>query len=106
MEYWQRYDGKRFDTEEEAYEDYLNNEDTEYLEDILLYFDEGFSASNLLHWAMKQPAFWEAFEDDIERARQEAFENQYCCWEEPDLDEAQEISGWPDYYWETHNPTK
>lgn len=86
MEYWQRYDNKRFDTEEDAYQDSLENEEVDVLEDYLLKA-VGLDVSALLHWAMSQDGFWEAFQDEITEAREMMFEDNYCHWEGPDDDE-------------------
>ena len=83
MEYWQRYDDKRFDTEEDAYQDFLENEDVSTFEDYLLKAVD-LDVSDLLHWAMSQDGFWEAFQDEITAAREMMFEDSYCHWEEPD----------------------
>lgn len=83
MEYWQRYDNKRFDTEEDAYQDFLENEDVETLEDYLLKAVD-LDVSALLHWAINQDGFWEAFQDVITEAREMMFEDTYCHWEGPD----------------------
>lgn len=85
MEYWQRYDGKRFDTEEDAYIDSIENEDIDTLEDYLLKAVD-LDVSKLLHWAMEQDGFWEAFQDEITAAREMIFEDNYCHWEGPDVD--------------------
>lgn len=90
MEYWQRYDDKRFDTEEDAYQDFLENEDVSTLEDYLLKAVD-LDVSALLHWAMSQDGFWEAFQDVITEAREMMFEDTYCHWEGPDLEEEAEI---------------
>ena len=81
MEYWQRYDDIRFETVEDAYQDYLENEDTDYLKDFLREF---ISVDDLFDWAMLYGGFWEHFESEIAHARDEAFENLYCHWEEAD----------------------
>ena len=86
MEYWQRYDNKRFNTEEDAYQDSLENEESDVLEDYLLKA-VGLDVSALLHWAMGQDGFWEAFQDEITEAREIMFEDNYCHWEEPDDDD-------------------
>lgn len=86
MEYWQRYDNKRFDTEEDAYQDFLENEDVGTLEDYLLKAVD-LNVSALLHWAINQDGFWEAFQDEITEAREMMFEDSYCHWEEPDDDD-------------------
>ena len=85
MEYWQRYDNKRFDTEEDAYQDFLENEDVETLEEYLLKVVD-LDVTALLHWAMSQDGFWEAFQDVITEAREMMFEDTYCHWEGPDED--------------------
>lgn len=86
MEYWQRYDDKRFDTEEDAYQDFLENEDVDTLEEYLLKAVD-LDVSALLHWAMGQDGFWEAFQDVITEAREMMFEDTYCHWDEPDDDD-------------------
>ena len=86
MKYWQRYDNKRFDTEEDAYQDFLENEDVDTLEDYLLRAVD-LDVSALLHWAMSQDGFWEAFQDVITEAREMMFEDTYCHWEGPDDDD-------------------
>ena len=84
MEYWQRNeDGVEFDTEEDAYQDYLDNEDDAALEDCLREF-EILSFDDLLHWVMGQEAFWERFQDEIAEARQSLFEDFYSHWDESD----------------------
>lgn len=85
MEYWQRYDNKRFDTEEDAYIDSIENEDISTLEDYLLKAVD-LDISKLLHWATEQDGFWEAFQDEITAAREMIFEDNYCHWEGPDTD--------------------
>lgn len=87
MEYWQRNeDGARFDSEEDAYLDYLGNEDDAAVEDYLR--DLGFlSFGDLLHWAMGEQAFWEHFQDEITEARESLFEDAYSHWDEPDDDD-------------------
>ena len=92
MEYWQRNeDGARFDSEEEAYLDYLDKEDDAALEDYLR--DLGFlSFGDLLHWAMGEQAFWEHFQDEITEARESLFEDAYSHWEDPDDDEDDEVN--------------
>lgn len=86
MEIWVYSDAnqeKVFDNEEDAYQDYLNNEDIDYLEDALAYEIDGM---DLLHWAMKQDAFWEYFQDAITRAREQCFEDTYVCWDVPEYE--------------------
>ena len=74
MEYWQRYDDIRFKTVEDAYQDYLENENT----DCLKYFLREFiSVDDLFDWAMLDGGFWEHFESEIAHARDEAFESLY-----------------------------
>jgi len=85
MEYWQRYDDKRFDTEEDAYQDFLENEDVDTLEEYLLKVVD-LDITALVHWAMSQDGFWEAFQDVITEAREMMFEDAYCHWEVPDED--------------------
>ena len=89
MEYWQRNeDGKHFDDEEDAYLDYLDNEDEATLEDYLR--DLGFlSFGDLLHWAMGEQAFWERFQDEITEARESLFKDAYSHWEDSDEIEPQ-----------------
>ena len=84
MEYWQRNeDGARFNSEEDAYLDYLDKEDDIALEDYLR--DLGYlSFGDLLHWAMGEQAFWEHFQDEITEARESLFEDAYSHWEDPD----------------------
>lgn len=90
MEYWQRNeDGVRFNSEEDAYQDYLGNEDDAALEDYLRDFGP-ITFDDLLHWAMGQDAFWEHFQDEITEARESLFEDFYSHWDEPD-DEEDEI---------------
>ena len=84
MKYWQRWDNKCFDTEEEAWEDYYNNEDSQELVDYLSHTVENFDFERLLDWAIQQDGFFEVFQDEIAQARQEAFNDSYCSWEEPD----------------------
>jgi hypothetical protein len=87
MEYWERNeDGVHFDTEEDAYQDFLENEDVDTLEDYLLKAVD-LDVSALLHWAMSQDGFWEAFQDVITEAREMMFEDTYCHWDEPDDDD-------------------
>lgn len=81
MEYWAKYNDERFDTEEDAYTDYLENEEADYL---ACFLEEEITLPNILYWAMRQDAFWEAFDEEIARARQSAFENQYSNWVEED----------------------
>ena len=81
MMYWQKYDNKRFDTREEAYEDFLENETINELEDYLLE-EVGLDARTLLRWIMNQDSFWEAFQDEITKAREMMFEDSYCYWED------------------------
>ena len=80
---------KVFDSEEDAYEDYLANEDTVYLEDTLAYEIDGM---DLLHWAMGQDAFWEHFQDEITRAREQCFEDTYVCWDVPEYEAFKEAT--------------
>lgn len=91
MEYWQRWDNKRFDTEEDAYQDCIDNEKTEVLEDYLLSWHI-IDVNTLLHWAMNQDSFWEAFQDEITKAREMMFEDNYCQWIEPDRDDLCEVN--------------
>ena len=87
MEYWQRNeDGACFDNEEDAYQDFLENEDVDTLEDYLLKAVD-LDVSALLHWAMGQDGFWEAFQDVITEARGMMFEDNYCHWEDSDDDD-------------------
>lgn len=80
MEYWQRdEDGKRFDDEEDAYLDYLDNEDETTLENYLCNFSF-LSFRDLLHWAMGEQAFWEHFQDEITEAREMIFNDNYSYW--------------------------
>jgi len=87
MEVWRRDDGVEFDTEEEAYLDSL-----EYCDDV---FEDVFldvvDSGKLLKWAMEQEGFWEAFDDEITKARGMLFEDYYQNWTEPDLEEEAEI---------------
>lgn len=92
MEYWQRYDNKRFDTEEDAYQDSLENEEVDVLEEYLLKVVD-LDVSALLHWAMNQDGFWEAFQDEITEAREIMFEDNYCHCEEPDEAETNFLAG-------------
>jgi hypothetical protein len=86
MEIWVYSDFDRekvFDNEEDAYQDYLENEDTAYLEDAIV--DE-IEWLDLLHWAMDQEAFWEHFQDEITRARERNFEDTYACWDKAEYE--------------------
>ena len=83
MEVWRRDDGVEFESEEDAYQDFLENEDVDTLEDYLLKAVD-LDVSALLHWAMKQDGFWEAFQDVITEARGMFFEDTYSHWDEPD----------------------
>lgn len=86
MEIWIRNsDGKEFESMEEAYDDYCATEDTEYLFDIL-YEEKLIDPYELFKWAVDQPGFWEAFQDEIAQAREECFEETYACWEYADYE--------------------
>lgn len=87
MEYWQKWDNTCFSTENEAWEDYLNNEDIQELADYLTHTVENFNYERLVFWALRQSDFWNEFQDEIAQARQEAFNNSYCCWEVADDEE-------------------
>lgn len=86
MEIWVYSDAneeKVFDNEEDAYQDYLNNEDMTFLEDVLAYEIDWL---DLLRWAMGQDAFWKHFQDEITRAREQCFEDAYACWDVPEYE--------------------
>lgn len=88
MEYWERNaDGKRFDNEEDAYIDSIENETKEDLLNTLVCHDL-IPQVNLLEWAMEQDSFWERFQDEITEARGLNFDYDYTCWddEEPEVD--------------------
>lgn len=92
MEIWVYSDAnqeKVFDNEEDAYQDYLNNEDMTNLEDALAYEIDW---QDLLHWAVEQDAFWEHFQDEITRAREQCFEDAYACWDVPEYEAFKEAT--------------
>ena len=92
MEIWVYSDAnqeKVFDSEEDAYDDYLANEDMDYLEDMLA---EEIDLRDLLSWAMKQDAFWEYYQDAITRAREQCFEDTYACWDAPEYEAFKEAT--------------
>lgn len=80
MKYWQRNDGVKFATEEEAFEDSLSYCD----EDLIDALCDTMNSDKLLQWAMKQESFWDEFQDEIASARNDLFEWNYCSWEVPD----------------------
>lgn len=79
MAYYTNEWGGRFDTYEEAREATLENMEFEDLSEELAY---SVSYPKLLEWAMKQPGFYEHFEDQINDAENE-FCNEYITeWED------------------------
>ena len=85
MEYWTRNrDSERFETREDAYEDYLINEDSARLIECI-YFYLGYD--RLLSWAMEQEGFWSYFYDEITEAQEECFAESYTCHDSPDDEE-------------------
>lgn len=82
MEYWQRNkDGVRFDTEEDAWLDSIENEDQEDLFNTLLGHNL-IPQEKMLEWIMGQDGFWEAFQDEITEARTIIFNYDYSCWDD------------------------
>ena len=75
--------GERFDDYDEAWEDYLERYDDDYLSD---YFMNYISYSSLLHWAMQQNAFWNDRNmiNALDEAEQRCFEDFYIEHEEED----------------------
>lgn len=69
-------DHQIFNDDEDAYQDYLMEEDLTYLEDTLV-CEELLPYDVLLHWAMTTDAFWEYFQDAISAARERCFEELY-----------------------------
>lgn len=85
MSVWIRNsDGKLFDNEEDAYLDSIEQEDTDYLLDIITC--EGFIPyDDLLHWAADHEGFWEHYQDQISEARGTIFDDDYRELDEDDL---------------------
>jgi len=67
------WDKKEFDSEEEAFDD-AGREMLDYSEE---YLKPWLSYDDLVEWAMKQDGFFEAFEDELEKAQRDFFEDFY-----------------------------
>lgn len=74
---------ERFDDYNAAWENYLERYADDCLDD---YFRNYVSYKSLLHWAMKQEAFWNDAKmmDALDRANQSCFEDFYIEHEEED----------------------
>lgn len=68
--------GPLFETEDEAYDDFLENLYL-YIEDVLDEFTARVSLSSLLEWAVQQESFQKNFGDDYDIALRHAFEENY-----------------------------
>ena len=79
---WVCEDGDRFDTQEEAYEDALKKMDWDDLAD---FFRNYVGFTEFLKWASEQDNFWAKYEDDMYRAEEDYFTENY--WEEEVEDE-------------------
>ena len=77
MERWLRNsDNKIFDSEEDAFDDSLENEDLELLLDTIIAF-KLISYTDLLRWAARRDEFWDRFETQIFEARTMIFDDNY-----------------------------
>ena len=78
------WDGMRFDSEEEAFDDAFNEMLPDYGEDYLKpwvdYYD-------LLKWAMKQDSFFEVFGDELYKAQRDFFNDFYVELEDDENDQ-------------------
>ena len=68
------WDGMRFNSEEEAFDDAFNEMLPDYGEDYLKPWVDYYS---LLKWAMKQDGFFDAFEDELYKAQRDFFNDFY-----------------------------
>lgn len=71
---WVNYDGDRFDSYEEAYDDAEEKMD---LPNFAEHFENYVDFEQLLKWALRQDNFWVEFEDAASQARQDYFEEWY-----------------------------
>lgn len=71
---WVNYDGDRFDSYEEAYDD--AREKMEPL-NFAEHFENYVDYEQLLNWALRQDNFWMEFEDAACQAEQDYFEEWY-----------------------------
>ena len=81
MIYYTNEWGGQFDTYEEAREATLENFEAEDLSD---YLETAISFYTLLEWAMKQPKFFEDFEDKIHAAEEYFCDTYISEWEDDD----------------------
>lgn len=79
-----RDDGIRFETEEEAREDMEEwvFDDFDFEDDFFRYI----SKDKLLRWAMKNPAFWDEFAEEVSKAKEDIFED-FCSEVEEEEEE-------------------
>lgn len=71
---WVDDDGNQFESYEEAYDEALNKMD---IIDLTDHFGNYVSFEQLLQWALKQDDFWNQFEDALNQAEQDYFEEWY-----------------------------
>lgn len=78
--------GPIFETEDEAYDDFLENLYI-YIDEVFEEFEKRVSLYKLLMWATQQEDFFKTFGDDYEAAMRLTFEENYPEHEEEDYDE-------------------
>ena len=83
MVYYTNEWGGEFDTYEEAREATLENFETS---DLSEYLESNISFYTLLEWAMKQPKFFDDFEEKITAAENDFCDTYITEWEEEDED--------------------
>lgn len=86
MERWLRNsDNKIFDSEEDAFDDSIENEELELLIDTIIW-DDLIPLNDLLRWAAGRDEFWDRFETQIHEARQRIFEDNYIEVDDEELE--------------------
>lgn len=78
--------GPIFETEDEAYDDFLENLHI-YIDEVFEEFEKRVSLYKLLMWATQQEDFFKAFGDAYDAAMRQTFEENYPEHEEEDYDE-------------------
>jgi hypothetical protein len=76
MSFTRDWDGKEFDTEDEAYDDYLDKlylYDDEFIEKFM----GNISLTDFIKWATSQPSFEKEFGEEFDTAMRETFEENY-----------------------------
>ena len=84
---WTSEFGGEFDDYEDAWQDCNDNME---LCDWADFFHNRVSYESLFTWCLEQPAFWDHFQDDLDMAQQEYFDEYYTEIEVDDEEEEED----------------